>query len=228
MDNLKLMRACRASRAGLSAIHPRPSTILTRPIYSRSLSTSPNMALWNPRHSTPGFSSLFRMLDDFEKHAQQAIIGRPMGSTFSDGLQTFAPKFDVTEHEKNYVLQGELPGVPPENVAIEFTDPQTMVVRGHAKREHTEGDPSLGRVEEGKEPEKIEGGNGKKTEAPKEAEKPGPRYWLSERSYGEFSRVFNFPAGVDQDKVEAKFENGVLNITVPKVEKKGVRKIEIN
>jgi HSP20 family protein len=192
------------------------------------------MALWTPRYTSPGFSSLFRMLDDFDKHTQGAV--GPLGSTLSHGLQTFSPKFDVTEHEKHYQLQGELPGVPPENVEIEFTDPQTMVVRGHVKREHTVGDPSSARIEAGEEPKKIEGkeeknkveeGKEGKNGEPKTAEKPQPKFWLSERSYGEFSRIFNFPTNVDQDKVEAKFENGVLNITVPKMEKKGSRKIQI-
>jgi HSP20 family protein len=94
------------------------------------------------------------MLDDFDRHAQEAI-GHP--NAMSDSLRTINPKFDVTEHEKDYVLQGELPVVPPANVAIEFTDPQTMVVRGYVERTRTEGDPSLAQVEGGKEPAKIEG-----------------------------------------------------------------------
>lgn len=190
------------------------------------------MALWlqPPRLSThtPGFSSLFRMLDDFDKHAQQSL---GPGS-----LQTFAPKFDVAEHEKNYVLQGELPGVPPENVSVEFTDPQTMIVRGRVERERTEGDPSLTgdrQIEQGEKSEvqgeKNEGGSKEVAAADAATDnKPAqPKYWLSERSYGEFSRVFSFPVCVDQDKVEAKFEHGILNITVPKAENKAARKIEI-
>jgi len=198
------------------------------------------MSLWTPRHP-PGFSSLFRMLDDFERYAQQTV-GRPTGISPSIGSPdsiAIAPKFDVTEHEKSYSLQGELPGVSPEHVSIEFTDPQTMVISGHAEREHTEGDPSLARIGQGEEAKKIESGktssskpSSKESKESKESssestEKSTPKYWLSERSFGEFSRVFNFPASVDQDKVEAKFNNGILNITVPKIDKKGGRKIEI-
>ena len=43
-------------------------------------------------------------------------------------------------------------------------------------------------------------------------------YIRKERSYGEFSRSFYFD-NISEDKINAKFENGVLKITLPKVEK---------
>ena len=205
------------------------------------------MSLFAPRHNmnAPGFSSLFRMLDDFDKHAQSAFEqpGSLFPASSTIGRSAFSPKFDITEHEKHYLLQGELPGVPQENINIEFTDPQTMVIRGHAEHVRTEGDPSMApagmRIEGAKEQGKIESAdkknNGENTTMvqqqnggeTKENKKPKTKYWLSERSFGEFSRVFNFPAGVNQDAVEAKLEHGVLNIVVPKVEKKGGRRVEI-
>lgn len=45
-------------------------------------------------------------------------------------------------------------------------------------------------------------------------EEGGRRY--SERSYGRFERTIPFAAEVDADKVEARCENGVLKITLPK------------
>jgi len=39
--------------------------------------------------------------------------------------------------------------------------------------------------------------------------------WRSERSYGRFSRGIPLPEGADVEKAEAKFENGVLEVTVP-------------
>ncbi len=42
------------------------------------------------------------------------------------------------------------------------------------------------------------------------------KYWLSERSIGEFSRSFKFASRVDQDAVTAHLDNGVLTVTVPK------------
>lgn len=41
-------------------------------------------------------------------------------------------------------------------------------------------------------------------------------YHLVERSYGSFSRSIRLPFTVDQDKVDATFDKGVLTITMPK------------
>lgn len=178
----------------------------------------------------------------------EETLGNPLSNPFggltstmssSSGMQTIAPKFDLTENDTDYELQGELPGVPPENVVIEFTDPQTLVIHGHTERERTEGDPSLARIGGPEETKKIEGGKGSKEMQSKDKKdnvkegkeggegKSTSKYWLSERSFGEFSRVFNFPSSVDQDHVEAKFNHGLLSVKVPKMAKKGARKIEI-
>jgi HSP20 family protein len=41
-------------------------------------------------------------------------------------------------------------------------------------------------------------------------------FYLSERRYGSFQRSFGVPDGVDADKIEANFKNGVLTVTLPK------------
>lgn len=43
-------------------------------------------------------------------------------------------------------------------------------------------------------------------------------YYLSERSYGAFQRSFRVPEGVEPDRIEARFDNGVLTVTLPKSE----------
>lgn len=40
--------------------------------------------------------------------------------------------------------------------------------------------------------------------------------YMSERSYGAFYRTIPLPPGVDTDKAEAKFKQGVLTVTLPK------------
>ncbi|PYQ61023.1 MAG: molecular chaperone [Acidobacteria bacterium] len=49
-----------------------------------------------------------------------------------------------------------------------------------------------------------------------------------ERTYGAFSRAFALPQQVNNEGVQAAFENGVLTITVPKAEQAKPRKIEIS
>jgi HSP20 family protein len=48
-----------------------------------------------------------------------------------------------------------------------------------------------------------------------------------ERQQGNFKRVFEFAKAVDTERIEAVFENGLLQVTLPKSEKILPRKIEI-
>jgi HSP20 family protein len=50
-----------------------------------------------------------------------------------------------------------------------------------------------------------------------EKEDKEKNYYRVERSYGSFHRSIPLPAEVDDKKVEASFQNGVLNIVLPKV-----------
>jgi len=49
----------------------------------------------------------------------------------------------------------------------------------------------------------------------------------SERSVGEFEKSFRVPSKVDQDKINASFRNGVLTITLSKVEEARPKQISI-
>ena len=52
-------------------------------------------------------------------------------------------------------------------------------------------------------------------------------YHRVERSRGSFFRALSVEGEVDVDNIEAKYEHGVLNITLPKVAKQQPKKIEI-
>jgi HSP20 family protein len=52
--------------------------------------------------------------------------------------------------------------------------------------------------------------------------------WVrQERPTGTFTRVIGLPALIDADKVEAKYEHGVLRLTLPKHEAARPRKIQV-
>jgi HSP20 family protein len=55
------------------------------------------------------------------------------------------------------------------------------------------------------------------------------KYHLWERSYGSFSRSFSLPRGIDSARITAEFNNGVLNVHMPKTSgaRAKARKIDI-
>ncbi len=53
-------------------------------------------------------------------------------------------------------------------------------------------------------------------EIKKEEETKKEDYYYRERAYGNYSRTITLPAEVDKDKIIAKFNNGILEITLPK------------
>jgi HSP20 family protein len=52
-------------------------------------------------------------------------------------------------------------------------------------------------------------------------------YHRVERRYGQFTRAMTLPQTADTEKVEARFDKGVLTIEVPKVERVKPKKIEV-
>jgi len=55
----------------------------------------------------------------------------------------------------------------------------------------------------------------------------GDRSQRYERVYGSFERSFLLPSTVDADKIAATYENGVLRVTLPKVERAKPRAISV-
>jgi len=53
------------------------------------------------------------------------------------------------------------------------------------------------------------------------------RYHVVERSYGSFMRSFQLPQGLDESKIEADCNNGILSVHIPKTALPQPRKIQI-
>jgi HSP20 family protein len=64
----------------------------------------------------------------------------------------------------------------------------------------------------------------KKEETKEEKKK---NYYRCERFQGSFYRELDLPSSVDTSKIKAQYKNGVLKITLPKVEKEKEKEIEI-
>ncbi len=218
--------------------------LLTRKTATRKMSLFPRAFVGSD--PTASFTPLFRLLDDFDTYSRSAGGN---GSHHRHSRTIFQPKFDVREVADGYELHGELPGIEQKEVEIEFTDPQTLTVRGRTERTYTSGTPPSHQVEGQKSSGQItEGGQHNSHKATVEDEdaskqqstsvttqdqtsqqsqEPQAKYWISERSVGEFARSFSFPTRVDQDSVKASMKNGILSIWVPKAKKQESRKITI-
>jgi HSP20 family molecular chaperone IbpA len=189
------------------------------PWWSSNTTTSP----WDLLDDHPFFnlnSSFFR----------EANIGR-------------ANRANVQETDNEYKIELEVPGYQKEEIHIEFSsDAKSVTISGKHESSYKEG-PAEGVVEEGKE--KSEGKESEKkgskegiekkeskslTETRKETTvgKPTPKYWISERSVGEFSRTFSFATPLDVDKAVAKLESGLLTLTIPKATTVTPKKITIS
>jgi HSP20 family protein len=180
------------------------------------------------------------MLDEFDQYSRD--VDRSATRTH---LKTFTPKFDLREVKDGYELHGELPGIDQKDIEIEFTDANTLTVKGRTERKYESGTRPAGFVEapaaKGAITEEAhkatvedEGAEPTATQVAKKDTKPAPahkepeeKYWVSERSVGEFSRSFSFPVRVDQDAVHASMKNGILSILVPKAKKQASKKISI-
>jgi HSP20 family protein len=213
---------------------PRQLNRITKPTSRTFTQTTPaTMALF-PRF-TQEFAPLFRLMDDYDNRAFRDINNQLRE------VRSFTPKFDVKEIGDAYELHGEFPGIEQKDISIEWTDANTLTVKGRHERVREEGTRPGGAIEEGEkkhyekpsvEDEATESNNtnqvAKKPEQQVAKQNPNePKYWVSERSVGEFHRSFSFPTRVDQDAVKASLKNGILSVVVPKAKAQQPRKINI-
>jgi HSP20 family protein len=60
-----------------------------------------------------------------------------------------------------------------------------------------------------------------------EYERKEKGFFRLERSFGKFSRSLTLPEGVDPERIEASFHDGVLDVKIPKPEQRKPRRIEV-
>ena len=59
-------------------------------------------------------------------------------------------------------------------------------------------------------------------------EEAGSGFYRLERATGAFSRTLTLPDGIDPDAVEASFDKGVLEVSIPKPEQRKPRRVSIS
>ncbi|KAF8850420.1 HSP20-like chaperone [Acephala macrosclerotiorum] len=178
------------------------------------------MPFFQPAYLSPE-ANFFQLLSELDQPTHKAAC-RPHRRA-----ETFNPRFDVTESADSYDLYGELPGLTQDDLTIEFSDAQTLVVKGKTQRALNipSTQPEQTTSEKGKEREvdtSSEKSHAPTEQQPRQAAEtvaPKPKFWIAEREVGEFARSFSFSQRIEQDFVSADLSNGVLHVVVPKSQK---------
>jgi HSP20 family protein len=103
-------------------------------------------------------------------------------------------KIDLSEHDADYAVKAEIPGVRKEDIDVRI-DGNQVTIAAEVKKD-------------------------------KEEKKDG-RVLRSERQYGYASRTFTLSSAVDEAKADAKYQNGVLELTLPKKAASGTKRLAI-
>jgi HSP20 family protein len=64
----------------------------------------------------------------------------------TDGFQSFAPKVDISETEKEIKVRAEVPGINPDDVSIEVTE-DTLSISGAVEKSNEEKNENYYRIE---------------------------------------------------------------------------------
>jgi len=105
------------------------------------------------------FAPMFRLMDDYAAQTLSRNGGNnffgPAFNLTSNSFQTFEPRFDVKENRKAYELHGELPGLEQKDLTLEFTDANTLSIRGRIETVREEGTKPGASIEAQPEQQRI-------------------------------------------------------------------------
>jgi len=164
------------------------------------------------RSFAPELRHAFRVLDD--PFFQPSGLRDAMNLVSVEGSSR--PVLDVHEDANQYTIEVEVPGVKKNEIKVEFAEGgKVLVVSGQVNRTIQPGTEAATTESDPSTEVSTKDGN---TEV-------GPRSttWLSERYTGSFARSVRFPQSVDVEHVKAKFTDGILTLTAPKLLKEATR-----
>lgn len=139
-----------------------------------------------------GVENLFdEMFDDFDDDFWGRTSRRALPAVAGHPIHSLM-RTDVSENDDNYELKIDLPGYDKDDIKVKYDDGMLTV--------------SAEKTSE-------------KSEKDKDSKKSG-RVIREERYVGAVSRSWYVGDDIDRDKISAKYDRGVLTLSVPKAEKK--------
>ena len=130
---------------------------------------------------------------------------------------------------KDYYIHADLPGLNKGQVKMELNDDRILTISGEKEYTYNNNNNEDKTTEKGKEEEKAKEDEMEteqtetsqvktKRENVNKTEKDNRKFSVKECSYGSFSRSFTIPEDADLDNIQAKMENGVLEVVFNKIE----------
>jgi len=134
----------------------------------------------------------------------------------------FSPKINLSEDEKNYYIHADLPGLNKDQVKMELSnDDHVLTISGERETvidNSNSNDEKKGQKENHNESQKEDAKeNEKENKKETKIKNNNKKYSRIECSYGRFERSFSIPENADVNAIQAKLENGVLEVTLPKL-----------
>jgi HSP20 family protein len=134
--------------------------------------------------------------------------------------------FSSLQREINRVFENILDAAPMRNMPAAAAAPLRLDVNEDEKAFHVTADlPGLN--EKDVEVTFQDGNLTIRGEKKVERDEKKDTWHIVERSYGSFARQLGFPSNVDAEKIDAKFDKGVLTVTLPKMPDEKAKKIEV-
>ena len=139
------------------------------------------------------------------------FVARPAAASAPAAAAARGFKFDVRETGNTYVVEADLPGLSKDAIKIEIDGAQVSISAQYAAATSataaTSGKSAMADAVDA-------AGNSSAAGTPGEAGQA--RLIYRERSAGAVARSFELPAEIDQEAASAKYEDGVLRLTLPK------------
>lgn len=136
------------------------------------------------------------------------------------------PSIELIANDHALLLRAELPGLEPEDLDIQVTR-EAVSIRGHKRSQFTE-EPQVSAETNAEAPTQQEGQLDVQPEAPIAPHRAAHQLYRSEFRYGAFHRVVALPLEVDPDQVTADFKQGILTLTLPKLDCERNRAVKVS
>lgn len=132
------------------------------------------------------------------------ILDDFFGNEWVDKTSSTAPAVNVIETDKDYKVEIAAPGLTRDDFKIDINEDNELMISMEKKSEHENDEPKEGKKH---------------------------TYLRREFSYSNFRQCMTLPDNVNIENIDAKMENGVLTIAIPKKteeeKRKSTRRIDI-